>query len=317
MTAPFQAAWMLLKEGGFRTEENPHDTRAHNDARIAQHEQAHGAPIPQPSNDGQRLIDMLSNGGGDEHEEGGGGSGHELNLPEEDKVEGLMEDRNVMGEDHQRMLQDFNNSLHHGTTDMSNAANSRDAHRIQGVLNEGMEGRENLLDTMEENQHGQEMYGGHIENQIRDDDQREGQQPEADEMEAMGGEPMGQHLGGKPPENIGQAGSLSDANPERHSINPFAMDDAMNTFRPPQALHDWAAGNNQQPREERPKISDEQVESDIDAHYEGQPLQDEGANPPTSGRTMQNSPRQEKRGHEGAGRAHDRPGFRSGEHMPL
>ena len=209
MTNPFQAAWMILKEGGYRTEENPHDTRAHNDARIAQHDQSHGAPIPQPSNDGQRLIDMLANeenSYGDtsnrEHpfhgEEGyednaRGGRGHALDIPEPHGVEGLME----------------------------------------------------------------------------------GQQPEADEMDAMGVEPMGRTLGGKPPANLGQAGSLSDANPERHSINPFAMDDAMNHLKEPM---------------EEPM---------------GEPMEEPMGMSPA--RTLTDTPRHERRGQEGAGRAFDKP----------
>ena len=141
-------------------------------------------------------------------------------------------------------------------------------------------------------------------------------------MDAMGVEPMGQHLGGKPPANIGQAGSLSDANPERHSINPFAMDDAMNTFRPPQELHDWAQTHG--PSASAPARGDggrsamEAMEAWDPESAEHAPLQSNDIfDGSKEARTLTDTPRHEKRGQEGAGRAFSRPGFRSGEHMPL
>ena len=175
---------------------------------------------------------------------------------------------------------------------------------------EAQQARGRLLDRMARNEDYQASSGRDIENQIRQDEQREGQQPEADEMDAMGVEPMGQHLGGKPPANIGQAGSLSDANPERHSINPFAMDDAMNTFRPPQELHDWAQTHG--PSASAPARGDggrsamEAMEAWDPYSAEHAPLQ-EGADTHSTGGTMGASPRHEKRGQEGAGRAFDKP----------
>lgn len=341
MTDPFQAAWMILKEGGYRTEENPHDTRAHNDARIAQHEQSHGAPIPQPSNDGQRLIDMLANeenSYGDtsyrEHplhgEEGyeentRGGRGHALDLHEMDEhpadfhsqpktldehrlnqgnptaIDRLMEMRQQEVDEQGENLRQFNYFDGAGEP----VQDYRGANDRFQDEQEAQQARGRLLDRMARNEDYQASSGRDIERQIGQDEQREGQQSEADEMDAMGVEPMGRQLGGKPPANIGQAGSLSDANPEKHSINPFAMDDAMNTFRPPQELQDWAQTHGQS---EGSESTDAGAPGAWDIDGKHAPLQSNDIfDGSKEARTLTDTPRHEKRGQEGAGRAFDKP----------
>ena len=358
MNKPMNDAWMILKEGGYRTEENPHDTRAHNDARIAQHDQSHGAPIPQPSNDGQRLIDLLANEensygdtsnrehplhGQEGYEDNArGGRGHALDLHEMDEtpsdfhsqpktldehrlnqgnptaVDRLMEERQQAVDRQGEHLRQFNHfdGKHSGPVQDYRGANDR--YRDE---QEGQAARGRLLDRMAMNEDHQASWGRDIENQIGQDEQREGQQGEADEMDAMGVEPMGRTLSATPPANIGQAGSLSDANPEKHSINPFAMDDAMNTFRPHQELQDWAQTHGPSASAPARDDADVDIEAELghgawDETAEHAPLQ-EGADTHSTGGTMGASPRHERRGQEGAGRAHDRPGFRSAEHMPL
>jgi len=287
MTDPFQLAWMILKNRGHaldlhEMDEHPADF--------------HSQP---------KTLDE-----------------HRLNQGNPTAVEGLMDERQNMVDEQGENLRQFNHfdGKHDGPVQDYRGANSRFRDE-----QDGQNARGRLLDSMAHNEELQGDYGNDIERQIGQDEQREGQQPEADEMDAMGVEPMGQHLGGKPPANIGQAGSLSDANPERHSINPFAMDDAMDTFRPPQELQDWAQthGPSEPPKEplgpDHPHMTrgaGEAMEA-WDENAEHAPLQANDANPLTTGSTMSASPRHERRGQEGAGRAHDRPGFRSAEHMPL
>ena len=242
---------------------------------------------------------------------------HRLNQGNPTAVDKLMEGRQQEVDEQGENLRRFNQQ---GEGHNEPAQDYRGANNRYRDEEEAQKARGHLLDSIARNEDYQASSGRDIENQIRQDEQREGQQPEADEMDAMGVEPMGQHLGGKPPANIGQAGSLSDANPERHSINPFAMDDAMNTFRPPQELHDWAQTHG--PSASAPARGDggrsamEAMEAWDPYSAEHAPLQ-EGADTHSTGGTMGASPRHEKRGQEGAGRAFDRPGFRSAEHMPL
>jgi hypothetical protein len=342
---------MMLKAGGYRTEENPHDTKAHNDARIAQHEQYHGAPIPQPSNDGQRLIDMLANEENSYGEEGyeenvSGGRGHALDLHEMDEtpsdyrsqpktldehrlnqgnptaVDRLMEGRQQVVDRQGENLKQFNHfdNLDHEPVHDYYSANDRFRHG-----NEAQAARGRLMDRMADNDVLQGDYGTDIERQIRQDEQREGQQGEADEMEAMGVEPMSRTLGGTPPANIGQAGSTGGADPERYSINPFAMGEAMNTFRPTQEMKDWSQTHapSGPPKEplgpDHPHMTRSSMEAmdAWDETAEHAPLQENDAVGSQEARTLTDTPRHEKRGKEGAGRAFSRPGFRSGEHMPL
>ena len=259
--------------------------------------------------------------------------GHALDLHEMDEtldenrlnqgnptaVDKLMEGRQQVTDRQGENLRQFNHfdGKHDGPVQDYRGADSR----FQDEQ-DGQNARGRLLDSMAHNEELQGDYGNDIERQIGQDEQREGQQPEADEMDAMGVEPMGQHLGGKPPANIGQAGSLSDANPEKHSINPFAMDDAMDSFRPPQELHDWAQTHGPSASAPARHDADVDIEAELglgawDENAQHDTLQPNNANPLTTGNTISATPRHEKRGVVGAGRAHDRPGFRSAEQMPL
>ena len=229
--------------------------------------------------------------------------GNRLEFGEDGNVDRLMEERQQAVDRQGENLKQFNHfdNLDHEPVHDYYSAYDRFRHG-----KEAQDARERLMDRMVMNEGHQESYGRDIENQIRQDEQREGQQGEADEMEAMGVEPMSRTLGGKPPANIGQAGSTGGADPERYSINPFAMGEAMNTFRPPQELHAWASGV-KPTASGSPKISDEQVERDIDTHHEGQPLQSNESFGNEQAGTLTDTPRHEKRGQEGAGRAFDKP----------
>tara|TARA_R110000803_G_scaffold52952_1_gene108827 strand:- start:683 stop:1531 length:849 start_codon:yes stop_codon:yes gene_type:complete len=277
MTDPFQLAWMILKNRGHALDLHEMDE------------------TPSDYHSQPKTLDE-----------------HRLNQGNPTAVDELMEGRQQVTDRQGGDLRRFN---------QQDEGHNEPAQDYRGANNRYLEGEEaqdargRLLDSIAQDEDRQDSYGRDIERQIGQDEQREGQQPEADEMDAMGVEPMGQHLGGKPPANIGQAGSLSDANPEKHSINPFAMDDAMNTFRPPQELHDWAQTHGQS---EGSESTDAGAPGAWDEHGEHAPLQ---ANDIFDGskeaRTLTDTPRHEKRGVVGAGRSHDRPGFRSAEHMPL
>ena len=287
MTDPFQLAWMLLKDMSNNTQHHremmdalKRDSDTYGDISNREH------PLQ-----GQEGYEDNARGG----------RGHEVMPPA---------DRNYND--------DFSD-LGHAQSEMIDESERMDEEGSQMSDEEYNTTYDDRADQEQKLNHRYREADNEQEHIVQEDNPlaRHNMGSEGNNIDAMGVEPMGQQLGGKPPANIGQAGSLSDANPEKHSINPFAMDDAMNTFRPPQELHDWARGLNQHPREAGAEISNEQVEGDIDAHYEGQPLQENNANPPTTGRTLSDTPRHERRGQEGAGRAHDRPGFRSAEQMPL
>ena len=282
MTDPFQMAWMILKNRGHELDLHEMDE------------------TPSDYHSQPTTLDE-----------------HRLNQGNPTAVDKLMEGRQQVTDRQGENLRQFNHfdGKHDGPVQDYRGADSR----FQDEQ-DGQNARGRLLDSMAHNEELQGDYGNDIERQIGQDEQREGQQPEADEMDAMGVEPMGQHLGGKPPANIGQAGSLSDANPEKHSINPFAMDDAMDTFRPPQELQDWAQTHGPSAsapaRHDDDRSAMEAMEAWDPESAEHAPLQ-EGADTHSTGSTMGASPRHERRGQEGAGRAHDRPGFRSAEQMPL
>jgi len=237
--------------------------------------------------------------------------GNRLEFGEDGNVDRLMEERQQAVDRQGENLRQFNHfdNLDHEPVYDIYSANDRFRHG-----NEAQAARERLMDRMVHNEELQGDYGTDIENQIRQDEQRLGQQDEADEMEAMGVEPMSRTLGGKPPANIGQAGSTGGADPERYSINPFAMGEAMNTFRPTQELHDWsnthapgpasAVGQAKQGDDDRSAM--EAMEA-WDESAEHAPLQSNDAFGSQEARTLTDTPRHEKRGQEGAGRAFDKP----------
>tara|TARA_R110002051_G_scaffold69877_1_gene125697 strand:+ start:103 stop:942 length:840 start_codon:yes stop_codon:yes gene_type:complete len=247
--------------------------------------------------------------------------GNPFNQGDDSAVNRLMEERQQMVDRQGENLKQFNHfdNLDHEPVHDYYSANDRFRHG-----NEAQAARGRLMDRMVHNEELQGDYGNDIERQIRQDEQRLGQQPEADEMEGMGVEPMGRQLGGKPPANIGQAGSTGGADPERYSINPFAMGEAMNTFRPTQEMKDWsqthapgpasAVGQAKHGHDDRSAM--EAMEA-WDESAEHAPLQSNESFGSEQAGTLTDTPRHEKRGQEGAGRAFNRPGFRSGEHMPL
>tara|TARA_R100000951_G_scaffold56729_1_gene47625 strand:+ start:458 stop:1291 length:834 start_codon:yes stop_codon:yes gene_type:complete len=268
MTDPFQVAWMILKNRGHSLDLHEMDE------------------TPSDYHSQPKTLDE-----------------HRLNQGNPTAVDRLMEGRQQVVDKQGENLRQFNHfdNLDHEPVHDYYSANDRFRHG-----NEAQAARGRLMDRMVHNEGLQDDYGTDIERQIQQDEQRLGQQGEADEMEAMGVEPMGRTLGATPPANIGQAGSTGGADPERYSINPFAMGEAMNTFRPPQELHGWASGVKPTARGS-PKISDEKVESDIEAHFTEPPLQSNdsfGSEVPT---TVAQTPRHERRGQEGAGRQIEKP----------
>ena len=265
MTDPFQMAWMILKNRGHALDLHEMDET--------------------PT---------------DYHSQRGTLDEHRLNQGNPTAVDELMEGRQQVADRQGGDLRRFNQQGEGRNEPVQDYRGAND--RFQDEQ-DAQQARGHLLDSIAQDEDTQDSYGRDIERQIGQDEQREGQQSEADEMDAMGVEPMGRQLGGKPPANIGQAGSLSDANPEKHSINPFAMDDAMDTFRPPQELHDWAQTHGQS---EGSESTDAGAPGAWDIDGEHAPLQ-EGADTHSTGGTMGASPRHERRGQEGAGRAFDKP----------
>jgi len=292
MTDPFQLAWMLLKDMSNNTQHHremmdalKRDSDTYGDISNREH------PLQ-----GQEGYEDNARGG----------RGHEVMPPA---------DRNYND--------DFSD-LGHAQSEMIDESERMDEEGSQMSDEEYNTTYDDRADQEQKLNHRYREADNEQEHIVQEDNPlaRHNMGSEGNNIDAMGVEPMGQQLGGKPPANIGQAGSLSDANPEKHSINPFAMDDAMNTFRPPQELHDWAQTHGpSEPSESlgQPPFKNRTVEDHMgawDGNAEHAPLQ-EGADTHSTGGTMGASPRHERRGQEGAGRAHDRPGFRSAEHMPL
>ena len=182
--------------------------------------------------------------------------GHELNLPPQSAgIKGMgkpqdFTDRRVdEATTARRALDEFErlNSMRHPTFSNSREA-TNELGRRREVTNE-MKNQRNFASTAEGNE------------QLLQDGQREldqailarmGQQPEADEMDAMGvpemdetGMPMSRTLSATPPPNIGQAGSSGEHPFGRNELgplnNPFTQkpvvqEDAENR------LMNWAAG---------------------------------------------------------------------------
>jgi len=306
MTDPFQAAWMMLKAGGQRWRAE-NEENSYGDTSYREHP-LHGEEGYEENTRGGRghsldLRDMDI-------------EGNPFNQGDDSAVNRLMEGRQNKVDEQGEHLRQFNHQgeghgLRGGNEPVQDYRGATDRYRHES---EAQDARGRLLERMHHNEAYQDAYGKDIERQIGEDEQRLGQQGEADEMEAMGVEPMGRQLGGKPPANIGQAGSTGGADPERYSINPFAMGEAMNTFRPTQEMKDWsqthapgpasAVGQAKHGHDDRSAM--EAMEA-WDESAEHAPLQSNDAFGSQPVKTLTDTPRHEKRGQEGAGRAFEKP----------
>ncbi len=170
---------------------------------------------------------------------------------------------------------------------------------------------------------------------------RRAQQPEADEMEAMGVPPMSRTLGGTPPPNIGRAGNsemtlpshrLTDAdianimqNRELTPPNPFPKP---LEGRVQDQLAEFADGAGRRAAmSPQPDYSDAKEEEDYGeemdaklAPFVGEAPKGLGDNHPEAhniaSTNLRQTPRKQKRGMMDSGQAFKRPGFR-GPAMPL
>jgi len=138
---------------------------------------------------------------------------------------------------------------------------------------------------------------------------RRAQQPEADEMEAMGVPEMGRTLGGTPPANIGRAGS-TDKMPMGEPPNPFPKPLA---GRVQDILAEFADGAGRQTAmSPQPDLSDDLKYDNFDDKIEES--HPEAHN--IASTNLRQTPRKQKRGMMDSGQAFKRPGFR-GPAMPL
>ena len=145
---------------------------------------------------------------------------------------------------------------------------------------------------------------------------RRAQQPEADEMEAMGVPEMGRTLGGTPPANIGRAGS-TDKMPMGEPPNPFPKPLA---GRVQDQLAEFAdgAGRRAAMSPQPDYTGDEFSMNSDDFKYDDESKLEE-SHPEAhniASTNLRQTPRKQKRGRMDSGEAFDRPGFR-GPAMPL
>ena len=252
--------------------------------------------------------------------------GHELNLPPQSAgIKGMgkpqdFTDRRVdEGTTARRALDEFErlNSMRHPTFSNSREA-TNELGRRREVTNE-MKNQRNFASTAE----GNEQF---LQDGQRELDQailaRMGQQPEADEMDAMGvpemdetGMPMSRTLSATPPPNIGQAGSSGEHPFGRNELgplnNPFTQKPAT-TQHLENSLQDWAAGAGREagvpgivertrnPFEELSDLYDDNMYNEI----HGEPLHENNpAKHSITPTTLRASPRQQKRGQMDSGRA--------------
>jgi len=149
---------------------------------------------------------------------------------------------------------------------------------------------------------------------------RRAQQPEADEMEAMGVPEMGRTMGGTPPANIGRAGS-TDEMPMGEPPNPFPKP---LEGRVQDQLAEFADGAGRRAAmSPTPDYSDAKEDDDMDASlapFVGETPKGLGDNHPEAhniaSTNLRQTPRKQKRGMMDSGQAFKRPGFR-GPAMPL
>ena len=237
--------------------------------------------------------------------------GHELNLPPS-RMQSMgnpqdLTDRRVDEATMARgALDEFEhlNSLRYPTISNSREAKN-ELGRRQEITNE-MESQMSHAKAAEINERMAENMQGDLDRAIL---ARMGQQPEADEMEAMGVPPMSRTLSATPPPNIGRAGSSDTDVNQREPPNPFPKPLGENVRGD---LMDWAAGAGREAsmpgiveRTENPfEDLTEMHDSDMYDEIHDEPLHEN--NPAAhniASINLRASPRQQKRGQMDSGRA--------------
>ena len=247
--------------------------------------------------------------------------GHELNLPPP-RIMGDNPARSLSPQDLTDRRVNQADALHHtlddfeGMAQMSpRIANVSDAHRH---LEDNQFNQQALANALKDAER-QQAEEGHFERLQGDLDQqtlaRMGQQPEADEMEAMGmpemdetGMPMSRTLSATPPPNIGRAGSTGE-NENIEPSNPFPKPIGQNVRGD---LMDWAAGagrgagkpgiveRTENPFEDLSEMHDDDMYDEM--HSE--PLHENNpAKHSIASTNLRASPRQQKRGQMDSGRS--------------
>lgn len=171
--------------------------------------------------------------------------GHELNLPPP-RIMGDNPARSLSPQDLTDRRVNRASAQHHTlddfegmATQMPRIANINDARRH---LEDNQGNQRALANALEvaERQQAQEAHFERLQGDLdRQTLARMGQQPEADEIEAMGVPPMSRTLSATPPPNIGRAGSSDTDVNQREPPNPFPKPLGENVRGD---LMDWAAG---------------------------------------------------------------------------
>ncbi len=247
--------------------------------------------------------------------------GHELNLPPP----------RIMGDNPARSLspQDLTDRRVNTASKQKHALNEIEMAGTQNPRINSMNDAMAFLDNQKFNEkemtdqlniaERQQAEEGHFERLQGDLDQqtlaRMGQQPEADEMEAMGmpemdetGMPMSRTLSATPPPNIGRAGSTGE-NENIEPSNPFPKPIGQNVRGD---LMDWAAGagrgagkpgiveRTENPFEDLSEMHDDDMYDEM--HSE--PLHENNpAKHSIASTNLRASPRQQKRGQMDSGRS--------------
>jgi hypothetical protein len=271
--------------------------------------------------------------------------GHELNLPPQSVgIKGMgnpqdLTDRRVdeasMGRE---ALDEFEhlNSLRHPT--FSNSREAKNELRRRQEITNAMENQLQAASRAEGNEQFLQDGQSELDRAIL---ARMGQQPEADEMEAMGVPPMSRTLSATPPPNIGRAGStdigeetmsamdegvlspehitdFQDFNYRKRRdpvtgdlFNPFPKTAGQNVRGD---LMDWAAGAGREAGTPQQTEFSEPSHMQNNQLHENNPAAHKIANPSINLRV---SPRQQKRGQMDSGRNEfRRPGDESSKRMP-
>jgi len=260
--------------------------------------------------------------------------GHELNLPPP-RIMGDNPARSLSPQDLTDRRVNQANALHHtlddfeGMAQMSpRIANISDARRHLEENQGNQRALANALEDAERNQ-AEEAHFERLQGDLdRQTLARMGQQPEADEMEAMGVPPMSRTLGGTPPANLGRAGSsgrppvgsddISDGLAEHRPRFTDSYTNLLNQYGPldnpfpsPVGLNvrddlmDWAAGAGREAgkpgiveRTENPfEDLSEMHDGDMYDEIHNEPLHENNpAKHSIASTTLRASPRQQKRG---------------------
>lgn len=242
--------------------------------------------------------------------------GHELNLPEpqlrnEGRFEGVRNPQELTDARvdeatiARRALDNFETMGANSPPSVSSAKDAMDYLKNRKIQENYMKRYADRAETANLLERHYEGLQGDLDRQTL---ARMGQQPEADEMEAMGVPPMSRILGGTPPANIGRAGSTGE-NENIEPPNPFPKPAGQNVHGD---LMDWASGAGR--KEGKPGIVErtknpfedlsEMYNDDMYNEIHDEPLHENNpAKHNITSTTLRASPRQQKRRQMDSGRA--------------